>query len=157
MKKLFLFTSLFLLLFLVACNTQVQDVMEEPKIDLVPNTPVVEETDVMEEIPADITQPMDEEVEETTDPMAPVEVAIVEKGFEPKEIEVKVGQEIIWDNTRSGNLKLAFLQGMRQCVEMRSGNLEPGDTFTWKFDKPQECTYLDAISKVYIGIITVVE
>ena len=84
-----------------------------------------------------------------------IQVSIKRTYFDPKEIKVKVGQPVTWNNDRS-NLQ-ALLFGMREIHEMKSGFLYPGESFTWTFDKPGKYQYVDAIIIGISGKIVVEE
>lgn len=84
-----------------------------------------------------------------------VEVQILKRDFDPKEITIKVGQSVTWENKRSKSQALLF--GMREIYEMKSGFMEPGESFTWKFNKAGKYEYVDAIVIGMSGKIIVEE
>jgi len=73
--------------------------------------------------------------------------------FDPPEIEVQVGQEVVWMNERD-NLK-AMVVGMREISSMRSKFLQPGDKFSWTFIEPGNYQYVDAVVIGSLGKIIV--
>ena len=85
----------------------------------------------------------------------PLEVLIKKTYLDPKEIKVKVGQLVTWKNDRSEMQALLF--GMREIHEMKSGFLDPGESFTWNFSKPGKYEYVDAIVIGTSGKIVVEE
>ena len=60
-------------------------------------------------------------------------VIISEKGFNPKEISVKVNQRISWQNNRKR--LSAMILGVRDILSMRSEMLTPQGTFSWSFSE----------------------
>lgn len=82
-----------------------------------------------------------------------VEVNITKTDFEPKVVEIKVGQEVIWVNKR--DIVKASIFGVREMSAMKSGFLQPGETFTWTFNEPGKFTYVDAVVIGYSGLIIV--
>ncbi|MDP3698400.1 MAG: hypothetical protein Q8R47_02335 [Nanoarchaeota archaeon] len=82
-------------------------------------------------------------------------VKMTADGFSPDKLYIKVGDTVVWKNTRSGTINKAMIIGVRECREVRSGFLNPGESFSWTFDKPLTCTIADGVmttkeSKVYI-------
>ncbi|MDO8511126.1 MAG: hypothetical protein Q7S55_03085 [Nanoarchaeota archaeon] len=82
-------------------------------------------------------------------------VKMTADGFSPDKLYIKVGDTVVWENTRSGSINKAMIIGVRECSEIRSGFLKPGESFSWTFDKHITCTFADGImtmeeSKVYV-------
>ncbi len=82
-------------------------------------------------------------------------VKMTAAGFSPDKLYIKVGDTVVWKNTRSGAINKAMIIGVRECRNVRSGFLKSGDSFSWTFDTPMTCTIADGImttkeSKVYV-------
>src|SRR3989344_1220641 len=72
-------------------------------------------------------------------------VKMTADGFKPDKLYIKVGDTVVWENMRSGTINKAMIIGVRECREVRSGFLKPGETFSWTFDQPITCTIADGI------------
>lgn len=72
-------------------------------------------------------------------------VDLTEKGFEPDLLTINAGDKVVWQNVRTGHINRALVIGVRECSEIRSGFMYPGDSFTWTFDQPITCTIVDGI------------
>lgn len=94
-----------------------------------------------------------EEVEEVEPVVERVEVLINEKDFDPVEVKIEVGQEIIWKNNRARLTSLVM--GVREISTMNSGVLRPDDEFTYSFSKKGEFTYVDGIVIGIVGKVVV--
>ncbi|MEK6900690.1 MAG: hypothetical protein AABX05_06190 [Nanoarchaeota archaeon] len=68
-----------------------------------------------------------------------------EEGFSPKELSINTGDKVVWQNVRTGKINRAMVIGVRECSEIRSKFLMPGESFTWTFKKPKTCTIVDGI------------
>jgi|SRR3989344_205886 len=66
-------------------------------------------------------------------------------GFNPDTLSIKAGDTVIWKNTRSGNINQAMIIGVRECHQVRSRFLNPGQSYSWTFDKPMTCTIADGV------------
>jgi plastocyanin len=166
--KLKLLIILVLAVLIVGCAEQI---VEEPVIEEESNplekqidqvqekiAEVVEEKEepiVEEVIEEPLVEEMVEEVSEESGTTHIVKVTV--KGFDPNEITIKVGDSIQWENARSGNLNKALILGSQQCTKIKSKILLIGDTFTWKFDKAETCTMVDAITTTQIMKVRVEE
>ncbi len=78
-------------------------------------------------------------------------------GFKPDKLYIKVGDTVVWENTRSGSINKAMIIGVRECREVRSGFLKSGESFSWTFDKPITCTIADGVMTTKEGKILVEE
>ena len=81
-----------------------------------------------------------EEVKSTT-----YTVKMTANGFSPDKLYLKVGDTVIWENTRSGAINKAMIIGVRECSKTRSDFLNPGESFSWTFTEPMTCTIADGI------------
>ncbi len=68
--------------------------------------------------------------------------------FNPKEVKVKVGTKVTWKNEDVMNHDVqsdaVHFPGKNQGVAFKSGpvgNMKPGDTYSYTFDKPGTYTY----------------
>ncbi len=73
----------------------------------------------------------------------PIEILITDEILRFEPVTVKVNQPVIWKNEQE---KLqVLLYGMREIFAMKSGFLEPGESFSWTFLEPGEYTYVDSV------------
>lgn len=72
-------------------------------------------------------------------------VELTDSGFEPDMLTIKAGDTVVWQNVRTGNINRALVIGVRECAKMRSKLFTPGESFSWTFDEPMECTVVDGI------------
>jgi len=70
--------------------------------------------------------------------------------FAPKNLTVKVGEAITWTNSDSAPHTVTAKGGA-----FDSGNMQQGDTFTWKADKAGTFEYLCDIHPSMVGTVTV--
>ena len=125
--------------------------------------PEEELTDEPEE-PEIIEEPTTEEPEvEDTPDSEPVEegpqqheVKMVNDGFSETSITVKVGDTVVWKNTRSGTLKTAMIIGTQECRNARSEIFSSGESYSYTFEEEMSCTIVDGIMttqsmKVVVG------
>lgn len=82
-------------------------------------------------------------------------VKMTADGFSPDKLYIKVGDTVLWKNTRFGTINKAMIIGVRECSKVRSGFLKPGESFSWTFDTPMACTLADGImttkeSKIFV-------
>ena len=77
-------------------------------------------------------------------------VELTAEGFVPAELAINVGDTVVWQNVRSGQISKAMVIGVRECGKVRSKVLEAGESFSWTFDWSAKCTIVD-------GIMTTVE
>ncbi len=81
------------------------------------------------------------------------EIIISEDIFRFETVTINVGQEIVWKN---GQERLpALINGVREISAMKSGHLQFGESFSWKFNKVGEYTYVDSVVIGRIGKIVV--
>jgi hypothetical protein len=85
--------------------------------------------------------------------LPPREIVITEEGFEPEEVHIRLGQEIIWRNHR--DTLPAYIIGMREITPMRSVIFPPTEKFHWSFSEPGKYVYVDGIviglqGKIYV-------
>ena len=84
-------------------------------------------------------------------------VVIIKEGFSPEELKIKKGDTVEWKVNRTGYLNKAMVLGTMQCVQVKSGILQNGETFSWTFDKAQKCVFVDGITTTQTGTITIEE
>ena len=85
-------------------------------------------------------------------------IEILNNTFSPETLTIKVGDTVTWKNTRSGFNGRAMIIGSRQCRDVKSNMFGPGETFSWTFNRTDECTITDGfIVGTEAGIITIVE
>ena len=134
-----------IILFLVGC--------EQEKVEIVPE-PLPQP--IIEEKPRPETEIVEQPVEETTEAMVNT-IKIVGNEFEPAELTIKVGEKVVWENTRTGNVKKAIIKGTKQCVFLQSPTLESGETFEWTFTEPGTCQFIEAVTSINTGKVIVEE
>lgn len=94
----------------------------------------------------------------TTETVAAPKVHVIEvkkEGFVPAELTIKLGDTIEWKVTRAGYLHSAMILGTQTCVNVKSKIINTGESFKWKFDKAEKCTYVDGITTTQLGKIIV--
>jgi plastocyanin len=83
----------------------------------------------------------------------PQQIIITENIIRFESVTIDVNQEVIWKNEQE---KLqALVYGVREISGMRSGFIQPGESFTWQFSEPGEYTYVDSVVIGRMGKITV--
>ena len=83
----------------------------------------------------------------------PQEIILTENIIRLESITVDVNQKVIWKNEQE---KLqALVYGVREISGMKSGFIQPGESFTWQFSEPGEYTYVDSVVIGRMGKIIV--
>ncbi|MBI2572624.1 hypothetical protein HYV86_02080 [Candidatus Woesearchaeota archaeon] len=78
--------------------------------------------------------------------------------FSPEKLTIKVGDTVTWKNMRSGYYGRAMIVGSRQCREIRSEIFDSGETFSWTFTQPNDCTITDGfITYTKASTVTIIE
>ena len=155
------FTLLFILFVITGCEklTASLNGLNKEEQETAVDTPVP----VIEELETETSEDSGSANSVTGDVVADVEeplfathtVRMTADGFSPDKIYIKVGDTVVWKNTRSGNINKAMIIGVRECSKVRSGFFKPGESFSWTFDQPMTCTIADGImttkeSKVFV-------
>lgn len=70
-------------------------------------------------------------------------VEMMESGFRPKEINIKSGDTVVWEVTRTGPFGKGLIIGVRNCRDIRSGVFT--DSFEWTFNDVETCVIVDGI------------
>ena len=68
-------------------------------------------------------------------------------------VKVKVNQPVVWQNEQE-KLKV-LIYGVREISDMKSGYLNPGESFSWTFTEPGEYQYVDSVVIGRMGKIIV--
>jgi len=112
----------------------------------------VEEPEAKTEEPAPELplSPLQEPSLETEEAPQTHTVNFILKGFSPQELTIRAGDTVKWVNTRSGRLNKAMVVGTITCNYIKSPILETGDSFSWTFNEPQNCTFVDGITTSYL-------
>src|SRR3989338_1867761 len=85
-------------------------------------------------------------VAETEEPKSATHtVKMTAEGFSPDKLFIKAGDTVEWKNTRYGTVNKAMIIGVRECRQVRSSFLKPGESFSFVFDQPIECTIADGV------------
>ena len=82
-------------------------------------------------------------------------IKVTDKGFEPKELKVKVGDTVEWQNVRVGKINKALIIGAQSCFDVKSPILESGKSFKYTFKKADTCTIVEAITTTQVGKVVV--
>ncbi len=131
---------------------------EEKKEDFVePVEETVEDVEKTKDEEVEDTETGDEEVEviEDTEDLSNPTVEITKKGFDPKELTVKVGETVTWKNVRSGSLNKAMIIGTGGCIGAKSKLLFPEETYSYKFDRAMRCTIVDGFTTTTVSTVIV--
>ncbi len=82
-------------------------------------------------------------------------VKLTSTGFNPDKITIKVGDTITWENDRSGKVNQGMIIGVRECHQVRSEFLKPGQSYSWTFDQAMTCTITDGVMTTRSSKVTV--
>lgn len=117
-----------------------------------------QEQTIPNEIPAEesldikLSPTVDNKTEETS---ASVLVEIVNFKFIPREVEIRVGQTVVWKNLDEFKGDIRPHMVVAHFGEFRSPKLLVNDTYYHTFENPGNFTYADAIFKMTPGKIVV--
>lgn len=86
-------------------------------------------------------------IEKKEEPKGPKKhiVEMNDQGFDVEKINIKAGDTVVWENTRTGRFNKAMVVGTIKCIKVRSSFFESGESFNWTFEKPETCTIVDGI------------
>lgn len=85
-------------------------------------------------------------------------VLMDDTGFAVDELDIKVGDTVVFENTRSGKFKQAMVIGSRFiCNKLVSPVFNKGETYSWTFNEAGECVIVDGILVTQIMTINVQE
>ncbi len=88
-------------------------------------------------------------------------VTLIEGGFSVPQIEINVGDSVKWENERQNAQIKGFRRGMiigvQRCSKVKSGFFQPGESFTWTFDKAETCTFVDGLYTTQTMKVVVVQ
>ena len=136
----------------------VDGIVEDVKTTADEVTDVVEEaTDAVKDSlnDGDVVDAEDTEVAGGEDQPTLHRVKISELGFDPQELNVKVGDSIEWVNARKAK---AMVVGIRACSYLKSSVFSNGDSFEYETTKADTCTIVDGVyTKVLPMKLTIVE
>jgi len=127
---------------------------QEVQVDTSPALVIEQpETKTAENIGNSVTGDVVAEAEEPL--FATHTVKMTADGFSPDRLYIKVGDTVVWKNTRYGTINKAMIIGVRECSKVRSSFLKSGESFSWTFDTPMTCTLADGVmttkeSKIYV-------
>ena len=82
-------------------------------------------------------------------------IKVTDTGFVPKELKVKVGDTVEWQNVRVGKIPKALIIGAQTCFDVKSAILESGESFKYTFEKADTCTIVEAITTTQVGKVVV--
>lgn len=102
------------------------------------------------------------EVEQVTEEIETVSathtVKFINRTFEPKELTIKVGDTVVWQNDRDApGLNKAMVLGTQKCSSVKSKILETGETFEWTFTESGTCKIVDGYLTSNFGTVIVEE
>ena len=101
------------------------------------------EPEVVEEENVSIDEIEQEVVEEEHDPITIV--TLIDGGFSTDAININVNDTVVWVNERTGQYKMGFILGNRNCRDVRSKFFYPPDTFNATFTESGTCWISDGI------------
>ena len=82
-------------------------------------------------------------------------IDITKTGFIPNKLIIKVGDTVVWKQTRAGNLKQAVVQGTRNHIGVKSLIMYEGEQFQKTFNEQGTFIYVDTISIYQVGKIII--
>jgi len=161
-KIKFSFLSVFSNIASIFASDEVDNTEEKEKIhkeDVVKEVPEPEpEKSDEEEVSSDENDETEEGEEESDNLLTGKVIAEVEpenkehivkltlSGFDPYKIDVKSGDTVTWKNVRVGsNFNQGMIIGVRECRDVKSEVLEPGEEYSYTFEEAVKCTIVDGI------------
>jgi hypothetical protein len=111
------------------------------------------------EIPEEVEEEIIEESEEVileneTDTVESIEeiiegpikiVTLIDGGFDVEILEIRVNDTVVWENKRTGQYKMGFIVGNRNCNNVKSKFFYPPDSFNATFTQVGTCWISDGI------------
>jgi predicted nucleic acid-binding protein/plastocyanin len=73
------------------------------------------------------------------------EVLLNNEGFAETDIEINVGDTVVWKNGRTGSVKKALIIGTKKCRAAKSKVYNPGEQYSYTFTEPQLCVIAGGI------------
>lgn len=157
--------TLLLILFLLGCSTQETDT-DADATDTTPNDTVPDTTPATDDTTdtGTDTTPNDTQAsadEDTAPEPVPEEtthvIEINNTDFIPEEITIEAGDTVVFKNVRSGRFEDALILGASysDCRDMESPTFGPGEEFSYTFEEPGKCVFIDAIITTIAGEIII--
>ncbi len=91
-------------------------------------------------------------VDAGVEPAIEAAVSIIDRSFQPSQIEVHLGDAVMWSNDDGEGHTVTAVDG-----EFNSGVLTVGDEFSMVFETPGSYDYFCAIHPGMTGTVTVIE
>ncbi len=127
---------------------EVVDEVQEEIEEAIEDEEETEEESTEEDVEKNNTE---ETEEETTEYEGDHVINMKIDGWEPEELTINVGESITFVNARQNEKPdIAMVIGTRNHNDIKSGILDPQETYTWTFDEADEYLIVD-------GIITVLQ
>ena len=88
-----------------------------------------------------------------------VQITVTSAGFEPKEVTVKAGMKVVWNNDGTGvaNVTSAIHPTHQTYPPLNLGNFESGSSVALVFDKPGTYRYHDHLQPAHTGSVIVTQ
>jgi plastocyanin len=136
-------------------NDNSAEMLDENSNDLLTGE-VVAELPKVENTTEIIEDETEKEIEEEPE-FYTYNVELVNTGFGTSELDVFVGDSVIWENVRSGSLKGGMIIGTRNCKAIKSKVFNPGESYSYTFQEPGKCLIVDGIFTTQIMYVNVAE
>jgi len=85
------------------------------------------------------------------------QVMMTSTGFDPRILEIKKGETVVWEVVREGSIGVGMVIGVRNCFDVRSKKFDPGERFEWTFTEVETCVIVDGIMSTMDSKIVVKE
>ncbi len=82
-------------------------------------------------------------------------IKMIDGGFSTKILNINQGDNIVWENVRTGRIKIALVVGNRKCRDINSGFFNPGESYNWTFNQKGVCYVSDGIYTTQAMKITI--
>lgn len=105
---------------------------------------IIEET-IEIETDEDIVEEQIESIEEEIIESPIKIVTLIDGGFDVETLQIHINDTVVWENKRSGQYKMGFIVGNRNCQNVKSKFFYPPDSFNATFNEVGTCWISDGI------------
>ena len=112
----------------------------------VPLATAAEQVNISDETVAEVPVVETHQVENIPSPSSTTHtVNLIDNGFDTPELDIKVGDTVVWQNVREGHVKKALILAVSPCVQIKSSIFLPGSSYKYTFSEARTCIITDGI------------
>ena len=123
-------------------NVPVDSQVQQPNAEIASDSQVLVDTGSVN-VELDVVQTPEVVVDNQPNAGTIHEVSFTDKGLIPRTLTIKAGDTVKWINARPRTK--ALLLGVQACNSIKSLMLNPGEEFSYQFNEPLRCEFIDGV------------